>query len=84
MKVKIIESLANGVPVLCSPEAADGLPADIRAKLTISTTITPELLDRAATLTLSDTAQALYPFSTSAFEANVLKIWDRFKTCHGV
>lgn len=75
MKVKVIESLAHGRPVVATPFAVEGFPPEIRDAVYVVDPIHPDLsgLDRTAALPASLGA-LLKPFSFEAFQAEVERL----------
>jgi glycosyltransferase involved in cell wall biosynthesis len=76
MKVKVVEALAHGRPVLASPEAAEGLPPDVRAMVTVTPLDAPVPAD-VAQAAPADRLERLAPFRTAFLEATVHELMAR-------
>lgn len=74
MKVKVIEALSRGLPVLADRHAVDGLPPDIAAGVDLWDADLKHVRLGDPRLRLG---QALDPFSVDWFNRTVQELWDR-------
>lgn len=71
MKVKVVESLCYGVPVLCAPEALEGLPADILPGVIVASELTGKALADVESRRNADISSGLRPYTNGFFYETV-------------
>jgi hypothetical protein len=77
MKVKVVESLAHGVPVLASAHAVEGLPPDLARLVQVTDLSRPELDRLEAEIDGAALAKALMPFRVAHLDDQVREISER-------
>ena len=77
MKIKVIESLAHGVPVLASRHAVEGLPPDVASLARVVDLESPKFDDLLDPALPDDTAKRLAPFSSHHMNERVGELVSR-------
>jgi glycosyltransferase involved in cell wall biosynthesis len=86
MKVKVVEAMMHGVPVVATEHAKDGLPDALRAEIIDLESVSGGLRNRASTLRdpreNPAVALALESFTFRSFQGTVNNLWQERMVTH--